>query len=150
MVQVRQTAAIMFTDFAGYISFLKGETKHVLLFLACFFLLSSALGQSDNLFDTDEVMELTLRGDLKTIFKDRGDDPQYHPATLHYQADQKAINIPIQIKTRGHFRKMSSNCKYPPLLLNFAKLTNPKNSVFEGQDKVKLVTPCRGDQYRYT
>ncbi len=147
MVQVRQTAAIMFTDFAGYISFLKGETKHVLLFLACFFLLSSALGQSDNLFDTDEVMELTLRGDLKTVFKDRGDDPQYHPATLHYQADQKAINIPIQIKTRGHFRKMSSNCKYPPLLLNFAKLTNPKNSVFEGQDKVKLVTPCRGDQF---
>jgi len=73
--------------FAGHISFLKGETKHALLFVACFFLLSSALGQSFNLFDTDEVMELTLRGDLKTVFKDRGDDSQYHPATLHYQAD---------------------------------------------------------------
>ena len=87
----------MFTDFARYISFLKGETKHALLFLACCFLLSSALGQSSNLFDSDEVMELTLRGDLKTVFKDRGDDSQYHPATLHYQADKNAINIPIKI-----------------------------------------------------
>jgi hypothetical protein len=147
MIQTRQIAAIMFTDFAGYISFLKGETKHALLFVACFFLLSSALGQSFNLFDTDEVMELTLRGDLKTVFKDRGDDSQYHPATLHYQADQNAINIPIQIKTRGHFRKIASNCKYPPILLNFEKASTPKNSVFEGQNKVKLVTPCRGDQY---
>ena len=147
MIQTRQRAAIMFTDFAGYISFLKGETKHALLFVACFFFLSSALGQSFNLFDTDEVMELTLRGDLKTVFKDRGDDPQYHPASIHYQADQNEINIPIKIKTRGHFRKIASNCKYPPILLNFQKSSTPENSVFEGQDKVKLVTPCRGDQY---
>jgi hypothetical protein len=137
----------MFTDFAGYISLLKGETKHSLLFLACFFLLSSALGQSSNLFDADEVMELTLRCDLKTVFKDRGDNSQYHPAIIQNQADQNAINIPIKIKTRGHFRKMPSNCKYPPLLLNFAKSSTPTNSVFAGQDKVKLVTPCRGDEY---
>jgi len=147
MNQTRQIAAIMFIDFAGYISFLKGETKHALLFVACFFLLSNALGQSSNLFDTDEVMELTLRGDLKTVFKDREDDSQYHPATLHYQADQNAINIPIQIKTRGHFRKMASNCKYPPILLKFEKSSIPKNSVFEGQNKTKLVTPCKVDQY---
>jgi len=147
MIQTHQITVIMFTDFARYISFLKGETKHALLFLACCFLLSSALGQSFNLFDSDEVMELTLRGDLKTVFKDRGDDSQYHPATLHYQADKNAINIPIKIKTRGHFRKISSNCKYPPILLNFAKSPIPKSSVFYGQDKVKLVTPCRGDQY---
>ncbi|HUX58105.1 MAG TPA: hypothetical protein VMV77_14095 [Bacteroidales bacterium] len=137
----------MFTDFTRYISFLKGVTKHALLFLAGCFLLGSALGQSSNLFDSDEVMELTLRGDLKAVFKDRGDDPQYHPATLHYQADQNAIKIPIEIKTRGHFRKMAINCSYSPILLNFAKSSTPKSSVFKDQDKVKLVTPCRSDQY---
>ncbi len=137
----------MFTDFARYILFLKGESKHALLFLSCCFLLGSTLGQSSSLFDSDEVMELTLRGDLKKVFKDRGDDPQYHPVTLHYQADKNTINIPIEIKTRGHFRKISSNCKYPPILLNFAKSSTPKSSVFYGQDKVKLVTPCQGDQY---
>ena len=140
-------ACIMFTKFYGYISFIKGETKHVLLFLASFFILSHAVGQSSNLFDSDEILEFTLQGDLKALFKDRGDAPQYHVAALHYQADQNTIKIPIKIKTRGHFRKISSNCKYPPILLNFSKLSTPKSSVFEGLDKVKLVTPCRGDQY---
>jgi len=147
MIQTHQITVIMFTDLAGYIIFLKRETKHSLLFLACCFLLSSTLGQSSSLFDSDKVMELTLRGDLKKVFKDRGDDPQYHPATLHYQSDINTINIPIEIKTRGHFRKISSNCKYPPILLNFAKSSTPTSSVFYGQDKVKLVTPCLGDQY---
>jgi len=137
----------MFTDFTGHISFLKGETKHALLSLVCLFLLNSILGQSSNLFNTEEVLELTLRSDLKTVFKDRGDDPHYHPATIHYQDDHDTINIPIQIRSRGHFRKVSSNCKYPPLLLNFAKLSTPKSSLFDGQDKVKLVTPCRDDKY---
>ena len=129
------------------ISFLKKEAKRTLLFLACCFLLSSVQSQSSNLFDSDEVKEFTLRGDLKKIFKDRGDASQYHPATLHYQADKDSISIPIKIKTRGHFRKISGNCMYPPLLLNFTKLSTPKSSVFYSQDKVKLVTPCRGDQF---
>ena len=98
----------------SYASILKGETKHTLLFLVSFFLTSIAFGQSSNLFDGDKVMGLTLRSDLKTVFKDRGDDPQYHTATLQYQADQNMINIPIKIKTRGHFRKIASNCQYPP------------------------------------
>jgi hypothetical protein len=147
MIQTQKIANISSTDFAWYISLLKGASKHALLVFTCCFLMSSAMGQSSNLFDSDEVIVLTLRGDLKTAFKDRGDDPQYHPATLYYQADQNAINIPIKIKTRGHFRKMSSNCKYPPVLLNFAKSSTPENSVFYGQDKMKLVTPCRGDEY---
>lgn len=121
-------------------------TKHILLFLVCFFLLNIAHGQTSKLFESDEILELTLRADLKAVFKDRGDDPQYHKATLHYQEDQTNFDIPIKIKVRGHFRKMASNCKYPPLFLNFAKSSTPKASVFRGQDKTKLVTPCRGDQ----
>ena len=137
----------MLTDLTGYISFLKRELKVVLFLVACFFSLGIAMGQTSNLFDDDVILELTLRGNLKTVFKDRGDEPQYHPANISYLANQKEINIPIKIKTRGHFRKLSSNCKYPPIFLNFAKNTTPKSTVFHGQDKMKLVTPCRDDQY---
>ena len=144
MIQITKIAVIIFTNFAR---FLNGEIKHALLFLFCFFLLSTTLGQASSLFDSDEVLELNLRGDLKTVFKDRGDDPQYHSATLQYKADLNTINIPIKIKTRGHFRKISSNCKYPPIFLNFKKLSIPKKSIFDGQDKVKLVTPCQGEKY---
>ena len=91
-------------------------------------------------------MELTLQYDLKSVSKDRGEDPQYHQATIHYKTNQDTFDIPIKVRTRGHFRKMSTNCKYPPLYLNFAKSSTPENSIFRGQDKIKLVTPCRGDQ----
>ena len=127
--------------------FLKGEITHALLFVLCFIPFSTATGQSSNLFDSDEVLALNLRGNFKKVFKDRSDDSQYHPATLQYKADLNTTAIPIKIKTRGHFRKMSSNCKYPPLLLNFKKSSIPKSAVFEGQDKLKLVTPCQGEKY---
>ncbi len=144
MIPVPKITAMIFTNFS---QFLNGEIKQALLFLSCFFLWSTMLGQSSHLFDTDDVMELNLKGDLKTVFKDRGDDPQYHKATLQYKVDSNTINIPLKIKTRGHFRKMSSNCKYPPILLNFKKSATPKGSVFKGQDKMKLVTACQSEEY---
>lgn len=57
------------------------------------------------------------------------------------------MDIPLKIRTRGHFRKLMGGCKYPPILLNFKKSATPKSSVFKGQDKIKFVTPCRGDTY---
>jgi hypothetical protein len=121
--------------------------KQLLLLFLCFFLWNNADGQTSNLFESEEIIELTLQSDLRSVFKDRGEDPQYHKATLHYTDSQDTFDIPIKVKTRGHFRKLSGNCKYPPLYLNFAKSKTPENSIFRGQDKIKLVTPCRGDQF---
>ena len=81
MIQITKIVIIIFTNFAR---FLNAEVKLVLLFLLCFFLLNTTQGQPSRLFDSDEVIELTLRGDFTTVFKDRGDDPQYHPVTLEY------------------------------------------------------------------
>ena len=144
MIPIAKINAIIFTNYTG---FLNGEIKHAFLCLLCFFVFNNAQGQSSNLFDDDEVLVLNLRGDLKSVFKDRGDDSQYQLASLQYKTDLNTINLPIKIKTRGHFRKIASNCKYPPILLNFKKSSIPKNSVFEGQDEVKLVTPCQGEKY---
>ncbi|MBT8306699.1 MAG: hypothetical protein KJN85_07160, partial [Maribacter sp.] len=144
MIQLSKTTTIIYFHFAR---FLNGDIRHTLSLFVFLFLLNTTLGQSPNLFDTEEVLTLNLRGDFKKLFKDRGEDSQYHPATLGYNADLNTIDHPIKIKTRGHFRKISSNCKYPPLLLNFKKSAIPKNSLFQGQDKMKLVTPCRGEKY---
>lgn len=121
--------------------------KYIVLFLTGFFLTVFAHGQTSGLFESDEILELTLRADFKAVFRDRGDDPQYHAATLNYQDGQTVFDMPIRIKVRGHFRKRSSNCKYPPFFLNFSKSAIPKTSVFHDQKKTKLVTPCREDQY---
>ena len=132
---------------AGFFSIFRRDFKKIFIFIGCFFLINIAHGQSARLFESDELFELTLRADLKTVFKDVGDDPQYHKATLHYQEGQATFDIPIKIKTRGNSRKSLLHCQYPPLFLNFNKSANPKSSIFRDQDKTKLVVPCRGDQY---
>ena len=66
---------------------------------------------------------------------------------LSYVVDQKNVKISLKIKTRGNFRKASSNFKYPPLMLNFPKSKVTANTLFPAQNKIKLVTPCQGDKY---
>jgi hypothetical protein len=58
------------------------------------------------------------------------------------------VKLPIKIKVRGNFRKNPVNCDFPPLRLNFSR-TTVMNTVFMGQDKVKLVTHCRSRKDLY-
>lgn len=112
------------------------------------FILFSAPVFSEGLFDSDEILDLTLSGDIRSLFNDRADEPSYYPMDIAYVAgDGRTVSIPLKVKTRGNFRRMSSNCFYPPILLNFAKSKTPEHSVFFGQDKLKLVTPCRDQEY---
>lgn len=114
----------------------------VILFLPFF-----ANAQENLLFENEEVLEITLSGDLNALFKNRTGEAEYFPVNLIYQGpDNQKVEIPLNIKTRGKFRRRAGFCKYPPLLLNFNK-KGAANTVFEGQDKLKLVMPCRGDKY---
>jgi len=100
-----------------------------------------------SLFENDQVLEFTLSGDVNGLMKDRGEDPQYHAFKLSYKdPNSTLIEVPLQIKVRGHFRKLKQNCNSPPLLLNFSAETN-QGSMFSEQDKIKLVTPCRDQKY---
>ena len=100
------------------------------------------------LFESGDELNLTLQGNLKTLLRDRDEKSNYHPVTVSYQnAESKEFSLPITVKTRGHFRKLKSNCYYPPLMLKFPKNELQKSTVFKGQGKLKLVMPCRGDEY---
>jgi hypothetical protein len=115
--------------------------KNLFLFLTCLQL----SGQSKALFKNDQIIELTLYGQIKDVFKDRGESSNYHRASVIYNLGGANQEIPLKIKTRGNFRRSASNCKLPPLLLNFPKNNHPKNSLFYGQNKLKLVTSCKGE-----
>jgi hypothetical protein len=114
-------------------------------------LAAEAQGNSDQkkgLFDSDEVLNITLSGRMRELVNDTGDDAGYHALTLSYKGNDSSLtSIPIKVKTRGHFRRKQGGCSYPPLMLNFSKEETPENSFFHKQDKMKLVTPCRGDKY---
>ena len=48
--------------------------------------------QTAALFESDEILEFTLKFERRALMKDRGDDPQYHPATIEYQEGEKKFN----------------------------------------------------------
>ena len=102
----------------------------------------------EGLFDDDQVFEISLKGNTRELLNDRSENPKFHSITLSYKRnDGSEISIPVQMRTRGHFRKLKENCTYPPLLINFSPNSLHSTSIFKEQSKLKLVMPCAGDDY---
>lgn len=100
-----------------------------------------------NLFESDSILEVIIEGDISKLMRDRFDDAVKHPLKLTYKtAEDKQVTIPIEGKTRGHFRRTQGECIYTPLMLHFTKNDAVDNSIFSGQSKLKLVVPCRSDE----
>jgi hypothetical protein len=129
------------------------------LFFVVLLKIATLFGQSDTsasaafaekgLFDSTGILRVKLRGDLRALMNDRSDGARKLPLSLLYTpAGSAEISIPVEARSRGHFRKMKSNCRYPPLLLHFPKGEGPhRRSIFREQRKLKLVMPCAGDEY---
>ncbi len=113
---------------------------------------ATTLGEEpkEDLFDAEDPLELTLEADLKSIVKDRRDDERpYRPARLWYLDQQgDTVSFDIGVKTRGYYRRIYLDCNVPPLRLNFKK-KQVKNTVFAGQNKLKLVTHCKDKAKAY-
>ena len=124
--------------------------KYLLALLYTFILIFNAslptTGQAhktDLLFDSDVPLSMTLVADVKKIKKDESSDPKYSDATLILQNDiQGDKTFTIQVKARGNARRLFDFCSFPPIKINFKK-KEVRNTVFEGQDKLKLVTYCK-------
>ncbi|HSI77184.1 MAG TPA: hypothetical protein VK957_14885 [Lunatimonas sp.] len=115
--------------------------------LLVLFLISGLLNAQPVSLFGDEIIPITLSGDLKELLNDRTGKPQFRPITISYLGeDSSLISIPIRSRTRGNFRRAKGNCTHPPLLLNFSK-KNREGTIFNQQDRMKLVMPCRGDKY---
>ncbi len=100
------------------------------------------------LFDTDNVLQITLSGNMRNLLNDRTNIPKNNSLVLSYRKeDSTEITMPVEVKTRGHFRRLKENCSYPPLLIQFPKEGPHLSSIFRKQKKLKLVMPCRGDEY---
>jgi hypothetical protein len=100
------------------------------------------------LFDSDNVLNITLKGNLRDVLNDRSGVPKNFSLVLSYKKeDSTEMTLPVEVKTRGHFRRMKENCSYPPLLIQFAKEGPHLSTAFREQRKLKLVMPCKGEDY---
>ncbi len=92
------------------------------------------------LFDGHDPLEVTLSGPLTTLFKYKKRRNEYP-----FEITAAGEKLNVQVRIRGKSRV--EVCRFPPLRLNFAD-DETAGSVFAAQDKLKLVTHCRGDSVR--
>lgn len=119
----------------------------LLLFFLCPIMPETGFAQPDDLFGTEETFRITISGELAELMADRTSKPEYFHVNLSYsEGNGQEISIPLRVKQRGNFRRLRGNCNFPPLLLNFAD-KYISNTIFDGQNKIKLVMPCKDDKY---
>lgn len=100
------------------------------------------------LFESEAILNITLKGNLRDVLNDRSNIPQNFQLVLSYKKeDSTDLQFPVQVKTRGHFRRLKENCTYPPLLIQFPTEGPHLSTVFSEQKKIKLVMPCKGEEY---
>jgi len=110
--------------------------------------LAIVLHSEKDLFDSDKLLDITIKGNVHDLLNDREGVPKYFPLSLTYRReDSSEISIPVNIKTRGHFRRLRQNCFYPPLQIQFTGNNKQPLSMFPAKAKLKLVMPCKGDEY---
>jgi len=104
-------------------------------------------GKPDPLFRSDEVLQMELRTDFASLQKSRTEEPVFLDGELlYYDKGGKVSKFDIKVSVRGNFRLKPENCSFPPLLIDFKK-ESLKNTIFENQNRLKLVTPCQNEEY---
>lgn len=103
-------------------------------------------GRPDTLFLSDEILSFELRSDFTSIKADTSADPLFHDGKLFYhEPGGKTIRFSVKVRARGDFRRNPEICSFPPLMINFKK-KEVRNTIFMGEDKLKLVTSCQKEE----
>ncbi len=103
-------------------------------------------GEIDSLFQSDEILSIELRSDFSSILKNRTQNPQYFDGELIYNTSaNESKKLTVRVMVRGKFRLKPNNCDFPPLFVDF-KRNEVKNTIFDNQNRLKLVTPCQGEE----
>jgi hypothetical protein len=123
------------------------------ILIACFGLSdASQASKPDPLFADHSTLEVRITAPLKQIMKEKptnedGDNDNDPEGTLTLIAeDGSAVDFPIKILTRGNNRR--DVCPFTPLRLDFDK-DAVGNTLFAGQNKLKLVTHCKNKSKGY-
>ena len=106
------------------------------------------------LFASEEPLPFTLIADFKAVNRDRNpESTKVFPATLVVAGRNGGEDrITVNIRTRGHSRRMSTTCTFAPIRIEFPE-KKAAGTVFEGHKSLKLGTHCRDadsyEQYVY-
>ncbi|MBL8550353.1 MAG: hypothetical protein JNJ73_10230 [Hyphomonadaceae bacterium] len=94
------------------------------------------------LFASDAPLAMVIEGPIVALDRAGPRSTIARPATLVLHADGAEQSFAIAISPRGVSRRDPRVCDFPPLTLDFDEGA-VAGTIFEGQDKLKLVTHCR-------
>jgi hypothetical protein len=102
----------------------------------------------DPLFASDDILNVRFVAAFDDIMLDR-DSTDYVAGKFQFKAENgESIELDVGVRARGHFRRRRDICLFPPLQLNFKK-PQTVDTLFSGQNKLKLVTHCQPRSYVY-
>lgn len=118
-----------------------------LLTLSCA-MTAQASEPANPLFLTNDTLEAKIVAPIDTIARERSIEEETPGKFYFANEDGSYTELDVQIRARGNFRRQPGVCKFPPLRLNFKK-SQVKDTLFDGQDKLKLVTHCVANSSKY-
>ncbi len=118
----------------------KPNPMHIRWLMALLWLPVAAAAEAP-LFSDDSVIRAVLTAPLAQAHAQKQQSARlYLPGTFAYLDDAgNNQRLSVSIRSRGNFRRQ--HCDLPPLTLNFAR-KEVGGSLMQGQDKLKLVSPC--------
>ena len=99
------------------------------------------------LFNSAEMLKAALSAPLEQAYSQKKlENRLYLDGTWSFREGAETVRLPVKIRTRGNYRR--EVCSLPPLQLNFRK-QELKGTVLQGQNKIKMVSPCKtGEKYQ--
>jgi len=92
------------------------------------------------LFAADSTLELAIEGPFERLTRERHAKPELDGVVRYTDSEGQEVVLEVGLAPRGNSRL--DICSFPPLWLNFKRSQVP-GTVFEGQNRLKLVTLCR-------
>ena len=140
----RKLPSVISYDKRGAIPVIVGLVMRILLTPILLVLLTPVAVASDRLplFQDASIIKAVLTAPIAQAYAQRDQDVRlYIPGQFVYaDADGNKQRLDVSIRTRGLFRR--EYCDLPPLQLNFKK-KQVKDTLFAGQNKLKVVAPCK-------
>lgn len=120
---------------------MRAQRIRLLLVVSLLFPTAAVFGSDLPLFASEDKLDVTFVVPIETIVDDAERRPIVEGVMQYVDESGATVTLDLEMNTRGKSRL--SYCRFPPLKINL-KRKQVEGTLFEGQNKLKIVTHCRG------
>lgn len=99
-------------------------------------------GEALPLFQDEEILKITIEAPFNELIRASRSGKDAFEGTLVLGLADGPEDFAVKVSPRGNSRRTGGFCRFPPLRVNFKK-KQAEGTLFQGQDKLKLVTHCQ-------